>query len=992
MADPEQEKRAKRLQELADRLRERESAQVGAVIAPPQRRQTVDFTSAFKPRFTPTLERNYGIGTSPLNLEAERRILTSVPIFGGIFMTKQEREASAQAILNQGPIAQAFTAVGMMAPGALGRIPQASTLIPYGRGLVEPARRTLERIGTVPTGKVATALDPTVAKLITVVKQAKPLERETRALQSAERSARVAKSAPVLEAEIAAGKGREAFLEARKYQKGELPRASFEAPGLQLTPEEQTSLYTKIGTTEKFAQRYYTRDNAAKALDKVLTGVVPARYDIALLEQVFGSELATILLAQRPLYAKVWDEALDAINIPRAVKASWDLSAPLRQGIAVSVGHPVISARSAFVPMLRAFAKERYAQAYDDVLRNDPLFPRFEQAKLYYGPLVGKAAGGAEREELYRLTADTFFGRVARAFPLVRASERAYITYLNGLRHGILKNTVQQSIAKGAPLSDEQLAHMAEFLNVATGRGRLYALERYSDILSAGFWSPRLVASRFETPLYLFSRDSAVRKEAARDLAAFVGTGIGILTLVKYFTDAEVELDPRSSDFGKIQIGDTRIDFWGGFQPIVRYATQLVSGERKTTGEGQILPADRNQVVLRFLRSKLSPAVATAVDIRTGESFIGEEPNLDITSTQGLAFQQLAPLFVQDLVEAFEAQGTTGALIASPSLFGVGITTFNDDLQAARDRETALRGWKDAEGKSITTYEQANKAQRELVDQSATVERILTAIHGRQEPKVQEKLSVALDRYPERKTELEAQLRGQIDMGIAGDQLRDAIQSFKDARYQAAQTLFGPDVSAELDKRAAQRGILEEDVLAEQYWTTPVPIDPISKQPDFAARDAERRKILEEAQPILEAKGLSTDYITGSGPYTYRGNRFADTTVASIVQQYEEDIEYLRQNYWRVRDEGLRLLFEAAPDLEQSYKKIQGEQDPVRQRFILTRTQTGVRIAKVLDDIARVQEAIRQRSYEVERRLYRWGYITSPKNPQLQSEVGLISR
>ena len=36
-----------------------------------------------------------------------------------------------------------------------------------------------------------------------------------------------------------------------------------------------------------------------------------------------------------------WSKIVDAMNLPRAVLASWDFSAPLRQGVVLFAGHPI---------------------------------------------------------------------------------------------------------------------------------------------------------------------------------------------------------------------------------------------------------------------------------------------------------------------------------------------------------------------------------------------------------------------------------------------------------------------------------------------------------------------------------------------------------------------------------------------------------------------------------------------------------------------------
>ena len=71
-----------------------------------------------------------------------------------------------------------------------------------------------------------------------------------------------------------------------------------------------------------------------------------------------------------------------------------------------------------------------------------------------------------------------------------------------------------------------------------------------------------------------------VRKEAARDLVAFLGIGASVLGLAK-MAGAEIETEPTSSDFGKIKIGNTRYDIWAGFQQFARFGATLTE-HRKT--------------------------------------------------------------------------------------------------------------------------------------------------------------------------------------------------------------------------------------------------------------------------------------------------------------------------------------------------------------------------------------------------------------------------
>ena len=90
-----------------------------------------------------------------------------------------------------------------------------------------------------------------------------------------------------------------------------------------------------------------------------------------------------------------------------------------------------------------------------------------------------------------------------------------------------------------------------------------------------------------------------------------------------------VEYDPRSTDFGKIRIGDTRGDIWGGFQQYSRFFDQAIMIEKKSTVSGKIIPyggyagTSRLQEGLRFLRGKTSPLVSFGIDALDGKYMFG---------------------------------------------------------------------------------------------------------------------------------------------------------------------------------------------------------------------------------------------------------------------------------------------------------------------------------------------------------------------------------
>jgi hypothetical protein len=222
---------------------------------------------------------------------------------------------------------------------------------------------------------------------------------------------------------------------------------------------------------------------------------------------------------------------------------------------------------------------------------------------------------------------------------------------------------------------------LADFINHATGRGDLGAFTKAAPWLNAMFFSPRYIMSRIQVPLDLINTTPAVRKVVARNLVSFVGAGMFAQFLAS-LAGGETEDDPRSSDFGKVKIGNTRIDFWAGFQPYVRVIAQIITEERKSTKTGEIYHIDPIDVGINFFRSKLAPVPGLVWDLKAGETFIGEE--LSAENAEKIIYEQLTPMSVQDWIEAVRDSGlVTGTGFGLLAMLGVGIQTYGDNWESA---------------------------------------------------------------------------------------------------------------------------------------------------------------------------------------------------------------------------------------------------------------------------------------------------------------------
>jgi len=351
--------------------------------------------------------------------------------------------------------------------------------------------------------------------------------------------------------------------------------------------------------------------------------------------------------------------------MPRAVLASGDLSATLRQGLILGLTRPQDVPR-AFWRQLKYFASEKLSLQMDDVLRSHKLYKEAIENGVEF-TTWRKGVRIAAKEE-------PFFSSLAERIPFVKKSERAFTGFLNELRMSSYEAAHNAMTAQGA--TKEQLKLMARFINIASGRGTLPKnLDKYAPVLNTVLFSARYQASTLQLPRQLgrmlISKNPYMRKEAAKALITFVGGGTALLGLIK-MGGGKVEVDPRSGDFGKIIIGETRFDIWRGYLQYARFAAQLAMGQRKSS-YGNMNQVQRAEIASRFLQSKLSPALK-------GETYMGEDL---ITSTKDVVRsfrERMLPLAVQDVIDAMEMSGANGLWTAAPAMLGVGILTYVNDF------------------------------------------------------------------------------------------------------------------------------------------------------------------------------------------------------------------------------------------------------------------------------------------------------------------------
>jgi hypothetical protein len=163
-----------------------------------------------------------------------------------------------------------------------------------------------------------------------------------------------------------------------------------------------------------------------------------------------------------------------------------------------------------------------------------------------------------------------------------------------------------------------------------------------------------------------------MRLMVAKDIGTFIAFGLSMLWMGK-MAGADTEDNPTSSDFGKMKIGDTRYDIWGGFQQYLTFAARMVKKERKSQGRVKDLQnKDLTGLPLQFLRNKLAPVPSLLADIYYGEDAVGEP-----VTFKKEVYSNLTPLLVQDLIESYGKQGAVSLITNTlPAAFGVGVQSY----------------------------------------------------------------------------------------------------------------------------------------------------------------------------------------------------------------------------------------------------------------------------------------------------------------------------
>jgi hypothetical protein len=244
---------------------------------------------------------------------------------------------------------------------------------------------------------------------------------------------------------------------------------------------------------------------------------------------------------------------------------------------------------------------------------------------------------------------------------LVKASSRSFTGFLNYVRFNRFASLLDSARLRGedVTIGSRVNTDIAKTVNDFTGRGNLGSGDKYGSVapgLNAFFFSPRKISATmemFDPVRYLDPKISpTARMGALRQLSGSLIATAGILSLAR-LAGASVDLNPTSSNFAKMKVGNTTIDPTGGNSTYIRLLARIISGKSisqsgkvTTLNSGAFGGQTKADDALGFFRGKLSPIAATIADVY----FYGQTATGEKVTVPYEVQDKLSPVVISDFI------------------------------------------------------------------------------------------------------------------------------------------------------------------------------------------------------------------------------------------------------------------------------------------------------------------------------------------------------
>lgn len=528
-------------------------------------------------------------------------------------------------------------------------------------------------------------LDPesrqAVQKVMDELNNAETAYKDVQKVRKGEKGVRIAQAGSNFEA---AGGGEIGFRSKLKSLKGKYSESGFSP----ITADEgvQTTILNDI---EKSNLRDFEKLNTQNAMRKIwgANPEKPTASDINYIRKYFGEDMANAVEEAVATAPDGWrDKLAQVAGTPRALMATGDLSMGFRQAAPLGTRMPKEWARANKESVKYATSADYFNKEMSKIKNSDYYEVIKDKMK------VALTAADDSMEEAF--AAADIAEKIPGAGRVVKASDRAYSGGLTKLRYDATKKIIDSyggvdGFLKFFEGNDKALTDLGEVINTFTGRGGKAGglVEQHMKTLSTTLFAPRLWAAKLNSlnPAFYARLSPEARKLALQTQASFLTTAGSVLALASA-AGAGVEWDPRSADFAKIKVGNTRYDILGGLQQNIRLAAQLatgqkinsVTGELATLGDGFTAPT-RKDILLQAFENKENPLLSLATQLLEGKDFQGEPlKTTSLNPFENPIGQRLIPLGAQGAYEATKDTGNVakGVGLNAPGFFGIGVQTY----------------------------------------------------------------------------------------------------------------------------------------------------------------------------------------------------------------------------------------------------------------------------------------------------------------------------
>lgn len=409
-----------------------------------------------------------------------------------------------------------------------------------------------------------------------------------------------------------------------------------------------------------------------KYLDNLDSGQLPVK---GMLKE-YSQEIKTLWKEDKQgAIMKVAGDAVYTLskNMINAV-ASWDNSFIGRQGAITLIKSPTTWWKMAKASMTDIYQTFKGSSPEDVLMAK--VYSDFDYINGNY-----KKAGisfGIEEE-----VPSALLEKIPAAGRIFKAADVAFTDSAIRARMGLFKIQKKLYEATGNKLDDVTLKDIGNVVNAITARGKVGDIGS-SKLVQLLMWAPRMLKADWDVlTAHTFGfglKTSFAKLQAAKTVFGVVVVTAAISAIAKGM-GAEVETDPRSSDYLSIKIGDTRIKtpFGRGMPQIVTLIARLVTQSSKSTSTGLIRNLNTGEfgsqtlfdVGMDFLTNKTTPPAGAVIAWLKGSDFKGDKPTIG-----GTAFGFL-PISVQNFIQ-LKDQNTTQAVVgAFIDLFGISSNTYS---------------------------------------------------------------------------------------------------------------------------------------------------------------------------------------------------------------------------------------------------------------------------------------------------------------------------